>query len=78
MTPTLLLSLATLVVATIVAAALTGWVGAWLRRKAILDHPNERSSHSAPTPRGGGWGIMLTLLPGWAIIALLLKADMGV
>lgn len=78
MTPTLLLSLATLVVATAVAAALTGWVGAWLRRKAILDHPNERSSHSAPTPRGGGWGIMLTLLPGWAVIALLFKADVGV
>ncbi|CAO3443752.1 Undecaprenyl-phosphate alpha-N-acetylglucosaminyl 1-phosphate transferase (EC 2.7.8.33) [Azospirillum argentinense] len=48
---------------------LTGRVLAYLRRKAILDHPNDRSSHSIPTPRGGGWGVMLTLLPAWAIIA---------
>ena len=25
-----------------------------LRRRRILDHPNERSSHVEPTPRGGG------------------------
>ncbi|CAO3374069.1 MraY family glycosyltransferase [Azospirillum argentinense] len=48
---------------------LTGRVLAYLRRKAILDHPNDRSSHSIPTPRGGGWGVMLTLLPAWALIA---------
>ncbi len=71
MTPSLLSCLAVLATATVVAAGLTGWIGAWLRRKAILDHPNERSSHSVPTPRGGGWGIMLTLLPGWALVALL-------
>jgi UDP-GlcNAc:undecaprenyl-phosphate GlcNAc-1-phosphate transferase len=28
----------------------------------ILDHPNERSSHAAPTPRGGGLGIVLLVL----------------
>lgn len=49
---------------------LTGRVLAYLRRRAILDHPNDRSSHSIPTPRGGGWGVMLTLLPAWALIAL--------
>lgn len=27
---------------------------AWLRHKQIVDLPNERSSHSLPTPRGGG------------------------
>ncbi len=47
---------------------LVGWVTAYLRRRAILDHPNDRSSHTIPTPRGGGWGIMLTLLPLWALI----------
>ena len=31
-----------------VAWAATGAVTAWLRRRAILDHPNERSSHDAP------------------------------
>lgn len=40
---------------------------AWIRRvaiqRAILDHPNERSSHSIPTPRGGGLAIVaLTIL----------------
>ena len=46
----------------------TGIVLHYLRRNAILDHPNERSSHKIPTPRGGGWGIMLTLLPAIALI----------
>ncbi len=49
---------------------LTGRVLAYLRHKAILDHPNDRSSHSIPTPRGGGWGVMLTLLPAWMLIAV--------
>ncbi len=26
----------------------------WLLHRELLDHPNERSSHSTPTPRGGG------------------------
>src|SRR3954451_22055275 len=46
----------------------TGIALHYLRRNAILDHPNERSSHKIPTPRGGGWGIMLTLLPVLALI----------
>jgi Fuc2NAc and GlcNAc transferase len=29
----------------------------WTRRKKILDIPNNRSSHSVPTPRGGGIAI---------------------
>lgn len=31
-------------------------------RAGIMDHPNTRSSHSAPTPRGGGLGIVLGVL----------------
>ena len=43
-----------------------------LRKNAILDHPNDRSSHVIPTPRGGGWGVVMALLPIWsAILALL-------
>jgi UDP-N-acetylmuramyl pentapeptide phosphotransferase/UDP-N-acetylglucosamine-1-phosphate transferase len=37
--------------------ASTRLVLSWLRHKQILDHPNERSSHSLPTPRGGGLGV---------------------
>lgn len=49
---------------------LVGRVLAYLRHRAILDHPNDRSSHTIPTPRGGGWGVMLTVLPAWALIGL--------
>ncbi|MBV6631398.1 MAG: glycosyltransferase family 4 protein [Alphaproteobacteria bacterium] len=45
----------------------TGFVLTRLRRQDILDHPNERSSHEAPTPRGGGWGILLVAFPIWII-----------
>jgi len=48
----------------------TGRVLAWLTRDAILDLPNERSSHTRPTPRGGGWGVMLVMLPAWGVIGL--------
>jgi UDP-N-acetylmuramyl pentapeptide phosphotransferase/UDP-N-acetylglucosamine-1-phosphate transferase len=31
----------------------------YAERRQILDHPNERSSHSLPTPRGGGLAIVV-------------------
>ena len=39
-----------------------------LRNRAILDHPNERSSHLAPTPKGGGLGVMAVVLPAWVAV----------
>jgi len=46
------------------AVALSALLTALLRRYALarnlLDRPNERSSHSVPTPRGGGAAIALT------------------
>ncbi|WP_394694089.1 glycosyltransferase family 4 protein [Hyphobacterium sp.] len=34
----------------------------WLvKRAGVLDHPNHRSSHSRPTPRGGGLGILAAI-----------------
>ncbi|MBI5935354.1 MAG: glycosyltransferase family 4 protein [Chloroflexi bacterium] len=51
-----------------IALTILAYLGvAWIRRvaiqRAILDHPNERSSHSIPTPRGGGLAIVvLTIL----------------
>ena len=53
------------VLAALLSTLLTGVTLAVLRRRAILDQPNERSSHTVPTPRGGGWGVMLALLPFW-------------
>jgi UDP-N-acetylmuramyl pentapeptide phosphotransferase/UDP-N-acetylglucosamine-1-phosphate transferase len=63
------LTLAAVPAATLaISYGITGLVVGWLRHRAILDHPNDRSSHTIPTPRGGGWGIMLTLLPAWAAL----------
>jgi UDP-N-acetylmuramyl pentapeptide phosphotransferase/UDP-N-acetylglucosamine-1-phosphate transferase len=43
----------------------------WLHRREILDHPNERSSHSLPTPRGGGLAVTPSLLLAWAFVAVM-------
>lgn len=39
-----------------------------LGRRALLDHPNERSSHTRPTPRGGGLGVVVPALAVWLLI----------
>lgn len=62
-----LLLLAGLVFA--VTAVLTGVLLPVLRRHAALDRPNDRSSHTRPTPRGGGLAILAVLLPAWAVLA---------
>ncbi len=38
----------------------------WSLRRGILDHPNERSSHESPTPRGAGLVIFLVCLAAYA------------
>ncbi|MCG8545022.1 MAG: glycosyltransferase family 4 protein [Alphaproteobacteria bacterium] len=43
----------------------TGLLRAQLRRRAILDEPNERSSHAAPTPRGAGLAVVPIILVAW-------------
>ena len=43
----------------------------WAERRQILDIPNERSSHTRPTPRGGGLAIVVITLAGWLLYALL-------
>ena len=46
----------------IVSAILTGVMRQLALTHRVLDVPNERSSHSTPTPRGGGVAIVITLL----------------
>jgi UDP-N-acetylmuramyl pentapeptide phosphotransferase/UDP-N-acetylglucosamine-1-phosphate transferase len=41
-----------------------------LRRGAVLDRPNERSSHAAPTPRGGGIAVTAGILAAWLAFIL--------
>jgi UDP-N-acetylmuramyl pentapeptide phosphotransferase/UDP-N-acetylglucosamine-1-phosphate transferase len=53
------------IAAALTSLILTGLALRLLRRRAILDLPNARSSHTVPTPRGGGWGVMIALAPFW-------------
>ena len=58
----------------IVGAAILSWLLASRVRlyalDRLLDIPNERSSHSVPTPRGGGLAIAVTVLGGVIVAAL--------
>ncbi|HEX5056262.1 MAG TPA: glycosyltransferase family 4 protein [Gammaproteobacteria bacterium] len=51
-----------IVMAGAVSWLLTGLLRRYALAKSLLDIPNARSSHSAPTPRGGGVAIVLTFL----------------
>ena len=53
------------------AWAATGAVLGSLRARAILDHPNERSSHVTPTPRGAGLAVVGVTLLAWCLLAAL-------
>ena len=57
----------------VAAAALTGLARALLRRHGVMDRPNERSSHRAAVPRGGGIAVIGVLLAAW--LALWLTGD---
>jgi len=61
------------------SAWLTGWMREFAWRQALLDHPGERSSHTAPTPRGGGVAVVLVVLLalGCAVAAGLLDSVPG-
>jgi UDP-GlcNAc:undecaprenyl-phosphate GlcNAc-1-phosphate transferase len=48
----------------LLAAAAVRAMIAW----PILDHPNARSAHSSPTPRGGGVGVVLAFTLGMAVL----------
>ena len=57
------------------AAALLSWLLASRVRLYALDKlvdiPNERSSHSSPTPRGGGLAIVITILGGVVVAGIM-------
>ena len=52
----------TIVFAFLASASLTALVRRYLLRRKVLDIPNGRSSHSLPTPRGGGLSIVVVFL----------------
>lgn len=49
----------------------TGLLRRWAMSRRLLDVPNARSSHHAPTPRGGGLAIVVSFIGGLlALVAL--------
>ena len=48
----------------VLSLGLTYGIRAYANKKAIFDIPNERSSHSNPTPRGGGLAIVIVFYIG--------------
>jgi UDP-N-acetylmuramyl pentapeptide phosphotransferase/UDP-N-acetylglucosamine-1-phosphate transferase len=52
-------------------SALVTWLSIrYAQRNALLDLPGQRRSHSVPTPRGGGIGIVVAVLAGLAVAAI--------
>jgi UDP-N-acetylmuramyl pentapeptide phosphotransferase/UDP-N-acetylglucosamine-1-phosphate transferase len=71
-----LLDIAAMVALTAVAAWMaTGIALHYLNKRAILDNPNERSSHQQPTPRGGGIALVPVIVVAWGMIGILFHAS---
>lgn len=45
----------------------------YLKKRKVLDIPNERSSHTQPTPRGGGIGILAGVIIAGAVYTAMIK-----
>lgn len=52
----------------ILSFILTRFIRKWAIKRSIIDHPNERSSHTIPTPRGGGLAIVISWFLGISIL----------
>jgi Fuc2NAc and GlcNAc transferase len=61
-----------------VSLVVTGLMRSYALQHDFLDVPNLRSSHTAPTPRGGGVAIVLAFLASVLVLVLLGKIDTGV
>src|SRR5690606_6985686 len=53
------------------SALLTGWARHYALRNGMVDHPNHRSSHTIPTPRGGGLAFVVVYLAALTFLVLL-------
>ncbi len=49
-----------------------------LERRRILDRPTHRSSHSVPTPRGGGLAVVPVIVIAWMSIPFLVPEGPGI
>ncbi|MEP6994596.1 MAG: glycosyl transferase [Acidobacteriota bacterium] len=64
-----------------VSGAVTYALVRFLLRRGVVDLPNDRSSHTAPTPRGGGLGVLAGIAAGsfvgWCLGLPLLSAPVA-
>ena len=66
------------IVTGVMSWAFTGLLRHYALAKSLIDIPNQRSSHSIPTPRGGGLAIVLTMLAILPVFAWLGWLPLGV
>lgn len=57
------------IISFVVAALVVGWLAHGRAALLALDKPNARSLHATPVPRTGGFGLLLGVAAGWAVIA---------
>ncbi|MEZ4661314.1 MAG: hypothetical protein R2911_27505 [Caldilineaceae bacterium] len=69
-TETFLLLPMSILAITLFATFQVGLLRHWIKLNAIVDVPNGRSSHTQPTPRGGGLVIVTIVLFGWLLYML--------
>ncbi|QMF21773.1 MULTISPECIES: glycosyltransferase family 4 protein [Citrobacter] len=72
-----MLDLGIIIFAFFVSCTLTWRLRGYAIKHNVIDCPNQRSSHSVPTPRGGGVAIVLTLLAAlvWLYFSNTLTVD---
>jgi len=51
------------------SAMLVGVVRLFAIAHGVIDHPTDRGSHDVPTPRGGGLGVITTILVAFSVLA---------
>lgn len=61
----------------LVSLLLTAVLRQYALRRSIIDIPNARSSHTVPTPRGGGIAIVLTFSFSLSVLVLLQQVSMA-
>ncbi|HJW92670.1 MAG TPA: glycosyltransferase family 4 protein [Thermoanaerobaculia bacterium] len=66
----LALLLSSFVIAALLSTAFVELIRVWTHHRQILDHPGHRSSHTQPTPRGGGIAIVALTLFGLAFVQI--------
>ncbi len=69
-------SLVFILTSLLLVLGLTEVVRRMLVKRAMLDIPNDRSSHKVPVPRGGGWALLAVLLPALVGAAVFIDQDL--